>query len=81
MMMSGVFEGSLRMALPPRIRVCIDARPRPEKIVSAKTINHDDAAVFPSNCHLAFDAMLLRLNRSIVMKPSLDRRSAFSTGS
>gem|GEM_PF-6737231 len=81
MTISGVLKRSLRIALPSRICACISARPWPERAVSANTINQDDAALFPSNCLPAFNALLRQLNRSVVMKPSLDRRSAFSTGS
>ncbi len=81
MTISGAFEQSLRMALPSRICARIAARLWPEGAASANTINHDAAAVFPSKCLLAFNALLLRLNRSVVMKPSLDLRSAISTGS
>lgn len=81
MTISGVFNRSLRMALPSRICACIDARLWSARIVSANAFNQDDADVFPSKRFLALNALLLQLNRSVVMKPSLDRRSAFSTGS
>lgn len=81
MTISGVLKRSLRMALPSRICACIDVRLWPARVVSANAINQDDADVFPSKCLLAFNAFLLQMNRSVVMKPSLDRRSAFSTGS